>query len=396
MKNSKLKFKDLLVLFGILYFAFCISDVEAQSTRQEFPTPITTNEISGRIPARDIGDARLTNYFYTFNGNQGDVFINVQTTNLNGDIDIFTADNLKSLTKITIYSDISNNETGRVIYLRKPEKLILRIQGRTPNDDAATFRIKFAGSFEPLPAAAAENSAPELPEVKSENQTDVRVNSVGTIIEVKPKPIPMPKDVVAKVEKKPKNKKSKPVAGNIETPVEESKNEDKLKAEEKSSENTKITIEKTVDESPSEIEAVKETSKETETDVSAKIVITEETIDENAEDKSKNEDVTEVSEKVEEKRAEETAESVVKKPVRTRRGQAAKTTAAKTATPKPPVPDPLENIRLTVLLKDGTKIEHQMSEILRFNILKGVLTITKKDGKIERYSILDIERTIIE
>ncbi|CAN5410669.1 hypothetical protein BH20ACI1_BH20ACI1_25630 [soil metagenome] len=393
MKNSKLKFKNLSVLFGILYFAFCISGANAQSTRQEFPTPIITNEISGRIPARDIGDARLTNYFYTFNGNQGDVFINVQTTNLNGDIDIFTADNLKSLTKITIYSDLSENETGRVIYLRKPEKLILRIQGRTPNDDAATFRIKFAGSFQPLPATAAENSAPDLPEVKTETQTDVRVNSVGTIIEVKPKPTPAPKETVAKVEKKPKSKKPKPVAENIENPVEEPK-----KVEEPS-ENTKITIEKSAEENSPETEAAKESPKETQTDTSAKITISEETVNKNADEEVKKEDGTEVSEKIEDKSAGEIAESkpaIVKKPVRTRRGQAARTAAAKTATPKPPVPDPLENIRLTVLLKDGTKVEHRMSEILRFNIIKGVLTIIRKDGKIERYSILDVERTIIE
>lgn len=385
MKNSKLKFKNLSLVFGILYFAFCISGANAQSTRQEFPTPIITNEISGKIPARDIGDARLTNYFYTFNGNQGDVFINVQTTNLNGDIDIFTADNLKSLTKITIYSDLSENETGRVIYLRKPEKLILRIQGRTPNDDAATFRIKFAGSFQPLPATAAENSAPELPEVKSDTQTDVRVNSVGTIIEVIPKPTPAPKEIFAKVEKKPKNKKTKSVAENIENPVEEPKTVE---------ENTKITIEKSAEENSPETETAKESPKETQTDTSAKITITEESVNKNADEEVKKEDGTEVSEKIEDKPAEEPAESksaVVKKPVRTRRGQ-----AAKTATPKPPVPDPLENIRLTVLLKDGTKIEHQMSEILRFNILKGVLTIIRKDGKIERYSILDVERTIIE
>ena len=60
------------------------------------------------------------------------------------------------------------------------------------------------------------------------------------------------------------------------------------------------------------------------------------------------------------------------------------------------MPNPLENISLIVLLKDGTKIEHQMSEVLRFNIINGVLTITIKGGKIERHSILDVEKTIIE
>src|SRR5690348_3636063 len=119
----------------------------AQSTTQDFPTPVTTNEIDGTISARDVGDARLTTYFYTFNGAQGDLFINVNSQNFNGDIDVFTADGLNPVTKIVMYADSSVNETGRVVYLRKPEKLILRVQGRTPGDDPATFRIKFAGSF---------------------------------------------------------------------------------------------------------------------------------------------------------------------------------------------------------------------------------------------------------
>jgi hypothetical protein len=38
---------------------FCAAGlVNAQSINQSFPTPITASEISGKIPARDIGDAR--------------------------------------------------------------------------------------------------------------------------------------------------------------------------------------------------------------------------------------------------------------------------------------------------------------------------------------------------
>ncbi|MDQ3799613.1 MAG: hypothetical protein M3384_09195, partial [Acidobacteriota bacterium] len=164
-----------------MLFASCISITNAQSTNQDFPTPVTSSEINGKIPARDIGDARLTNYFYVFNGTQGDVFINVTATNLNGDIDVFTAGSLRPLTKISLYAGDSTTETGRVIYLRKPERLILRIEGRTPNDNPATFRVKFAGSFVPLEATA-ETEAPKLPEIKPNENSNVRVNSVGTII----------------------------------------------------------------------------------------------------------------------------------------------------------------------------------------------------------------------
>ena len=134
---------SLFLLLGLVLPTLIL----AQSTTQDFPTPVTTNEIDGTINARDVGDARLTTYFYTFNGTQGDLFINVNSQNFNGDIDVFTADGLDPVTKIVMYADSSVNETGRVVYLRKPEKLILRVQGRTPGDDPATFRIKFAGSF---------------------------------------------------------------------------------------------------------------------------------------------------------------------------------------------------------------------------------------------------------
>ena len=40
----------------------------------------------------------------------------------------------------------------------------------------------------------------------------------------------------------------------------------------------------------------------------------------------------------------------------------------------------LENIQLVVLLKDGGKIERPMSEILRFGVEKGTLTIIHKNG----------------
>ncbi len=127
-KNYRFGFWSLA---GILWtLTFLSHSVFAQSTNQSFPTPVTSNEISGKIKARDIGDARLTSYFYVFNGNQGDIFINVVTKNLDGDIDIFTADNLKPLTKISVYSDNPDSETGRVVYLRKTQKLILRIEGK--------------------------------------------------------------------------------------------------------------------------------------------------------------------------------------------------------------------------------------------------------------------------
>ena len=79
-------------------------------------------------------------------------------------------------------------------------------------------------------------------------------------------------------------------------------------------------------------------------------------------------------------------------PARTRRGRAA-------ARPKATIvkePDPLEKVNLVILFKDGTTIARPMSEVLRFTVDKGQLTVIAKDGSIGRYSILDVARVTIE
>ena len=170
----------------------CSYVANGQSRDQNFPTAVTANEIIGSIKARDIGDPRLTSYYYVFDGGQGDIFINVVTKNFNGDIDVFTKDSLRPLTKVVIYADTSANETGRLIYLRKSERLILRVEGRSPNDDPATFRIKFGGSFIAI-TNQKEEAPPTLEAVDDESKT--RVNSVGRIVEVPAKTSSATKDV---------------------------------------------------------------------------------------------------------------------------------------------------------------------------------------------------------
>src|SRR5688572_26891425 len=185
-------FRTILVLFLAAVAG------TAQSTNQNSPTPVTSTEISGTIKARDIGDARLTSYFYQFDSDQGDLFINVVTRNFTGDIDLFTMSGLRPLTKIVVYADFAESETGRVLYFRKPEKMILRVQGRTPGDDPATFRIKFAGSF--VASSLQEPPAePSLPSVTAKNESGIRVNAVGTIVEVIPKATPTPAEVTTGV-----------------------------------------------------------------------------------------------------------------------------------------------------------------------------------------------------
>lgn len=175
------RFRNIKVLAAALLVILSVSILSAQSNDQNFPTPVTSNEIAGMIKARDIGDSRVTTYFYAFNGTQGDIFINVVTRNFIGDIDIYLLDGLRPLTKMVIYADSGSNETGRLVYLRKSERLILRIEGRTPNDDPATFRIKFGGSFVAM-SPKSKDGALTTPKITSSDDTGVAVNSVGTIL----------------------------------------------------------------------------------------------------------------------------------------------------------------------------------------------------------------------
>ncbi len=161
--------------------------VAAQSTEVESPTPIGSDQISGVIKPRDVGDPRLTRYFYAFTGTPGDLIVTVESKNLNGDIDLFIAGGLRPLAKLSMYAGELSTSTSKSIYLRQRESLILRVEARSPNDAEGSYRIRFGGSFEPL--AVAETPQPETetptastPTARRDRNTR-RVNAVGARIE---------------------------------------------------------------------------------------------------------------------------------------------------------------------------------------------------------------------
>ena len=421
--------RDLLIrLIGVV--AICGSAFGmaiAQSSSQDYPTPIVSNELSGTIKARDIGDARLTTYYFAFNGEQGDVFINLVTRNLTGDFDVFAASGLKPLTKIVVYADLSENETGRVIYLRKPERLLLRIQGRTPNDDPASFRLKFAGSF----AALRPDDVPTAPDVpKVESQGAARVNSVGTLLP------PPPKSVEPVVEKE----KTEIEAEKTETVAEQKPAEtDKTPApEEKPERETKVIVTDPLASTPrAEFPPRRTTSsrpraaaRRTQPKVEAQVASSDDQKDKTSETKSSEEkpvdakatdevvanDDTPVEDKVVEKVTSATDEKVAEdKPAdnisaaadeksaaekdaaspgfRTLTGKKRPSTLKK---PVEPAPDPLASINLVIQFKDGNLIEKPMSEVFKFSVDKGILTVALKNGSTSRYKIVDVEKVTIQ
>ncbi|MGI8469496.1 MAG: hypothetical protein ACR2N3_13685 [Pyrinomonadaceae bacterium] len=341
MMNDKLRLAQ--IFFTLCVFCGAIVSIKAQSVNADFPTPVTSNEIDGIVRARDVGDARLTSYYYVFNGSQGDVFINVTANNFNGDIDVFAAEGLRPLSKIRLYADTSPTETGRIVYLRQPLKLILRIEGRTPDDNPATFKIKFAGSFVAYQKGT-ETGEPDAPEIKSAEEGAVKVNSVGTIIE----------------DKKEKS------------------------ADEKTAET------KPSDESPQNSESSKE--------IAPKAVAADKVATENK-NESDNEKTNEKTGEIESGNKTEEAKSktpVVKNKKTVRRKPIKIVTAETTKEVKIPPASPLENVRLIVLMKNGDKFEYPMTEVFRFSLNNNILTVILKDGKIERRSIFDIQKFSVE
>jgi hypothetical protein len=166
----------------------------AQSPDQNLPTAVLTNEISGTIRALDIGDPRLTRHFYAFEGIHGDLFVTVESQNLNGDLDIFTAVTFRPLMKISMFASASASQATKSIYLRRPEVLILRIEARSPNDEDGTYHVRFHGAFAPFSGGipVAENTAPSSESAKSETRKSTgkntrRVSSVGARVE-EPRP----------------------------------------------------------------------------------------------------------------------------------------------------------------------------------------------------------------
>ena len=284
------------------------------------------------------------------------MFINVVTRNFAGDIDVFAAEGLRPLTKMVIFAEGGPSETGRLIYMRKPERLILRVQGRTPDDDPATFQIKFGGSFIAM-AEKNDDNTPKLDRPEIVSDAGIKVNSVGTIVAVIPKPQP-PKKTVEAVPQKP----AEPVAKaktNTETEPEESTSPPAVSVSEN-------------------IPASKEPAKSEPTGLPAKSPVKKSTVS-----------------------GPTTVFSGKTKPKAKEAGTTAKATGTKAkAGGKPPAappvvtPDPLASIHLVVLLKDGNKIERPMNEVLKFSVDKGVLTVITRDGTVT-YPILDVAKVTI-
>ncbi len=362
----------------------------AQSTNENFPTPVNASEISGTIAARDIGDARLTKHFYTFFVDNGDVDLKIETANFDGDIDVFEANTLRPLLKVTIYGG-ATIQPARTIYFRKRGQVVLRVEGRTLTDEAATYRINLGGSF----AAAAD--LPQPPENLEPTVTSkpsaaavARVNSAGAIIEVLPTRKPL--DTVAKpAPETVEPRANATVAAETAAPKPARNTRAARPSRRRTRPAPAAANDKAADSSTNARENLNSSGSGT--------VTANANSSANANETATTNETTKPASS-----ANSSARAAARRAARTAR---ARNTNSRTRNNQPRAepndsavnaaqPDPLVNLRLIVLMKNSDRIERPMTDVFRVSVDGGQLTVITKNGKIERYNLAEITRFAIE
>ncbi|MBD0325603.1 MAG: hypothetical protein ICV68_04190 [Pyrinomonadaceae bacterium] len=309
----------------------------AQSTNIEFPTPVRTNEISGTIAPRDVGDARLTRYFYSLSGTNGDLTVTVESRNLNGDVDLFTAGTLRPLVKLSMYAGSAASTTSKTIYFKREEALILRVEARSPNDFEGSFKVRFDGAFAPFTGEARE---PEpinaLPPTATGGKTR-RVTATGARID---------EPVVEAVAKTPETE-SAPTTPAPETPI---------------TENPPEATQPTATETEP---APRPTARPTRT-------------------RRPRRPATRTA------RNRPTPTTTPEQPP-----APPEEATASTETPTQPEPAPL-GPRLIIETKDGLRVERYMATVRRVTVDNGQIVVILKSGKVERQPMTNVLKMSIE
>jgi hypothetical protein len=348
IRNNVIRFCALFAVLVCTALSLCAQSLDANT-----PAPVRSNSVDGRIAARDLGDSRMTHHYFAFTGTPGDVLITVQTQNLNGDIDVFTAGTLRPLLKITLYAESSAPVT-KGIYLRQRQALVLRIEARSPNDDEGTYRLSFGGSFEPIIGGPdiAETETSEAPKSEPGRGTR-RVSSVGARIA---EPEPPPREVAtATPEPTPEAKPAETPAREVEKPAE-----------------TETVRPATRNPRGRRPPARRSSPRTTET----------------------------ARQPVEEPKPAEPKPEEPKRETPRRSGtRSTASTRSKPVEPKPeePKPEPAPEVgpRLVIETSDGTLINRPMSGVKRVTVENGQVVIVGRDGKINRVLLSDILRMTI-
>ena len=373
-----------LRLISIIVATLLVVGIEthAQSSDVRSPTPVSSNEIVDSIAARDLGDSRLTDYFYTFTGVPGDLLITLESKNLNGDVDIFTAGELRPLLKITFYAE-NTTASSKNIYLRKRESLILRVEARTPNDDPGTYRIRFSGSFEPTSGDSLVASSEKPVETnndsrKTSDRKTTRVSSVGARIEE-----PREEVAVAPTPKPTLEATPRP------TPEKSATDEPARTTSARTGRGRRLPPRGNPRKPSAPSETVKDTEKESSKDSdSIKPAAGATTNNPSQTESPAAATATDKSAGEEGGKKTESAES--KPPTR----RAARRNPARTPTSRSG-PQPENNPRLVIEEKDGTRREFLMSNVRKVTVENGEIVVVANDGYIQRISMMKVARMSI-
>lgn len=355
LKFQQMNFDSILVkrisrnIALLVCILIALTEAVAQSGDPKFPTPIHDSSLVGKIVARDLGDARLTHHYYAFKATPGDLLITVNSRNLNGDIDVFTAGTLRPLLKITLYAE-SLTPVTKGVYLRRAEDLILRIEARSPNDDEGTYRLFFGGTFQPIVGGEelAENASPEVSTTRTPGTR--RVSSVGARIEEPPPPVT---EVAAAPTPEPTPEP---------TPVESAK---------------PVIIER-----PDEAEAPKVTQPPT-------------TRTRRPTGRRTARPTAKPAEEAKTAEAETPAEAETKPKTPARVSSKRAATNARSTKP-PPEPEPESGPRLIIETNDGTLINRRMSSVRRVTVENGQVVVVNRDGTINRILLANVLKMAIE
>ncbi|MFL6336264.1 MAG: hypothetical protein ACJ754_23425 [Pyrinomonadaceae bacterium] len=334
----------------------------AQSSEANFPTPVFASEVSGHIAPRDVGDPRRTRHFYTFRGTEGDLVVNLETSELIGDVDVFLAPGFRPLVKFTLFGDAAR--LTKSFYLRKEETLVLRVEARAVGDAKGTYHITFGGSYLPAPPELANQTTPEAPTLSpNESRGTRRVTATGARIE-EPRAEPTPTAETANTEPTP-----------APTPTPERTNGRRASTTRRG----RGTRPAPPRARPSE-SAAQPTPTPTES--------TEAKPSEDTAAATPTPTPTPRRRNTRTPRRNTTRDSAATKPTETPPPPA--------DTPPTPTPEPAPAQRLVIITKDGELFERDMNSVRRVTVENNQVVIVGRDGKVTRRPLANILRMSIE
>ena len=344
----------------------------AQSSDPNFPAPVFSDEVTGRIAPRDVGDPRRTRHFYTFRGVEGDLVVTLESTELMGDVDLFTAATQRPLLKFTLYGGAASKVT-KSVYVRVDQALVLRVEVRAAGEAEGSYRIRFGGAFAPAPAGLAEAPPPPtLSEPDTERRPGTRrVTATGARIEeprtetaaAVEEPTPTPTTSPAETSARPTARERTPPArrGRARTPSRRQPTPAATPPAETAGTEGRETP------PPSETPAGEARTETPRPSRGAR----------RRGSRAANRTTT-----AEERAAADTAAQPS--------AEARPTGGPAEAQPAPP------GQRLVIVTKDGETVVREMSKVRRVTVDSNQLVVTLKDGKVIRHQLSNVERMSIE